>query len=92
MPSKKVVAQPAFSPVLFMTVEGEPMNFFLRPGPIKRKLQPLISAGGGMLCNVQQPGAILLTDPEDRSVIPESTAHWYMLNWEFMLISAGVYI
>lgn len=54
------------------------MNFFLRPGPIKRKLQPLISAGGGMLCNVQQPGAILLTDPEDRSVIPESTAHWYV--------------
>uniref|UniRef100_A0A3P9C8D3 Telomeric repeat-binding factor 2-interacting protein 1 n=1 Tax=Maylandia zebra TaxID=106582 RepID=A0A3P9C8D3_9CICH len=59
--------------ILFMTVEGEPMNFFLRPGPIKRKLQPLVSAGGGMLCNVQQPGAILLTDPEDRSVIPEST-------------------
>ncbi|XP_031587247.1 telomeric repeat-binding factor 2-interacting protein 1 isoform X1 [Oreochromis aureus] len=79
MPSKReVVARPAFSPVLFMTVEGEPMNFFLRPGPIKRKLQPLISAGGGMLCNVQQPGAILLTDPEDRSVIPESTAHWYV--------------
>lgn len=79
MPSKRqVVAQPAFSPVLFMTVEGEPMNFFLRPGPIKRKLQPLVSAGGGMLCNVQQPGAILLTDPEDRSVIPESTAHWYV--------------
>ncbi|KAL3978349.1 gamma-aminobutyric acid receptor subunit pi [Sarotherodon galilaeus] len=79
MPSKRqVVARPAFSPVLFMTVEGEPMNFFLRPGPIKRKLQPLISAGGGMLRNVQQPGAILLTDPEDRSVIPESTAHWYV--------------
>uniref|UniRef100_A0A3Q0SHZ2 Telomeric repeat-binding factor 2-interacting protein 1 n=1 Tax=Amphilophus citrinellus TaxID=61819 RepID=A0A3Q0SHZ2_AMPCI len=64
--------------VLFLTVEGEPMCFFLRPGPIKSKLQPLITAGGGMLCNVQQPGAILLIDPEERSTIPESTAHWYV--------------
>ncbi|XP_030585579.1 LOW QUALITY PROTEIN: telomeric repeat-binding factor 2-interacting protein 1-like [Archocentrus centrarchus] len=79
MPSKRQdVAQPAFSPVLFLTVEGEPMCFFLRPGPIKSKLQPLITAGGGMLCNVQQPGAILLIDPEERSTIPESTAHWYV--------------
>lgn len=31
-----------------------------------------------MLCNVQQPGAILLIDPEERSTIPESTAHWYV--------------
>ncbi|KAM7402326.1 hypothetical protein PAMP_017573 [Pampus punctatissimus] len=64
--------------VLFMTVDGEPMSFYLRPGPVKRKLQPLITAGGGLLCNVQQPGAILLIDPEERGSIPETTAHWYV--------------
>lgn len=64
------------SPVLFMTIDGEPMSFFLRPGPVKRKLQPLITAGGGLLCNVQQPGAILLINPEERDSIPETTAHW----------------
>ncbi|XP_029358410.1 telomeric repeat-binding factor 2-interacting protein 1 [Echeneis naucrates] len=66
------------SSVLFMTADGEPMTFFLRPGPVKRKLQPLITSGGGMLCNVQQPGAILLIDPEERGSIFESTAHWYV--------------
>uniref|UniRef100_A0A3Q1BS42 Telomeric repeat-binding factor 2-interacting protein 1 n=1 Tax=Amphiprion ocellaris TaxID=80972 RepID=A0A3Q1BS42_AMPOC len=68
MPSKQEnVVQPAYSPVLFMNVDGEPMSFFLRPGPTKRKLQPLITAGGGRLSNVQQPGVILLMDPEERS-------------------------
>uniref|UniRef100_A0A3Q1GAM1 Telomeric repeat-binding factor 2-interacting protein 1 n=1 Tax=Acanthochromis polyacanthus TaxID=80966 RepID=A0A3Q1GAM1_9TELE len=70
--------QPAYSPVLFMNVDGQPMSFFLRPGPTKRKLQPLITAGGGILSNVQQPGVILLMDPEERSSIPESTSHWYV--------------
>uniref|UniRef100_A0A8C9Y133 Telomeric repeat-binding factor 2-interacting protein 1 n=1 Tax=Sander lucioperca TaxID=283035 RepID=A0A8C9Y133_SANLU len=60
------VAKSNISPVLFLTVDGEPMSFFLRPGPVKLKLQPLITAGGGLLCNVQQPGAILLIDPEER--------------------------
>ncbi|XP_047438019.1 telomeric repeat-binding factor 2-interacting protein 1 isoform X2 [Mugil cephalus] len=79
MTSKQKDAAPAaVSPVLFMTVDGEPMSFFLRPGPAKRKLQPLISAGGGMMCNMQQPGAILLINPEERSSIPESTAHRYV--------------
>lgn len=64
------------SPVLFMTVDGEPMSFFLRPGPVKCKLQPLIAAGGGILSNVQRPGAILLIDPEENGSIPETTAHW----------------
>uniref|UniRef100_A0A8C5NCF3 Telomeric repeat-binding factor 2-interacting protein 1 n=1 Tax=Gouania willdenowi TaxID=441366 RepID=A0A8C5NCF3_GOUWI len=59
--------------VLFMTVDGDPMSFYLRPGPIKRRYQPLITAGGGTLCNVQQPGAILLIDPEEKTSIPEST-------------------
>ncbi|XP_068451346.1 telomeric repeat-binding factor 2-interacting protein 1 isoform X2 [Clinocottus analis] len=71
-------AKSNISPVLFMTVDGEPMTFFLRPGPVKRKLQPLITAGAGLLCNVQQPGAILLIDPEERAVIPESSAHWFV--------------
>ncbi|KAK1900758.1 Telomeric repeat-binding factor 2-interacting protein 1 [Dissostichus eleginoides] len=66
------------SPVLFLTVEGEPMSFFLRPGPVKCKLQPLIAAGGGTLSNVQRPGAILLIDPEENGSIPETTAHCYV--------------
>lgn len=64
------------SPVLFMATDGQPMSFFLRPSPAKRKLQPLIVAGGGMLCSVQQPGAILLIDPVEGSSIPASTTHW----------------
>ncbi|KAM9361308.1 telomeric repeat-binding factor 2-interacting protein 1 [Symphorus nematophorus] len=72
------VVKPDISPVLFMSVDGEPMTFFLRPGPAKRQLQPLITAGGGMLCSVQRPGAILLMDPEERSTIPEAAAHWYV--------------
>lgn len=77
MPSKQQDAvKSKISPVLFMTTDGEPMSFFLRPGPVKRKLQPLITAGGGLLCNVQQPGAILLINPEERDSIPETTAHW----------------
>uniref|UniRef100_A0A673A3I4 Telomeric repeat-binding factor 2-interacting protein 1 n=1 Tax=Sphaeramia orbicularis TaxID=375764 RepID=A0A673A3I4_9TELE len=79
MPSKQQdEAKSKISPVLFMTVSGEPMSFFLRPGPVKRKLQPLITAGGGMLCNVQKPGAILLIDPEERASVSETTAHWYI--------------
>ncbi|KAM8914748.1 telomeric repeat-binding factor 2-interacting protein 1 isoform 1-T2 [Spinachia spinachia] len=66
------------SPVLFMTVDGEPMTFFLRPGPVKLKLQPLITAGAGVLCNVQQPGAILLLEPEERRSISESATHWFV--------------
>ncbi|XP_073324596.1 telomeric repeat-binding factor 2-interacting protein 1 [Pagrus major] len=72
------VDKPNISPVLFMDVDGEPMSFFLRPGPVKRKLQPLITAGGGLLCNIQQPGAILLIDPEERGSFTETTAHWYV--------------
>ncbi|XP_076617149.1 telomeric repeat-binding factor 2-interacting protein 1 isoform X2 [Chaetodon auriga] len=72
------VAKLNISPVLFMAVDGEPMSFFLRPGPVKRKLQPLIKAGGGMLCNIQQPGAILLIDPEERGSLAENAAHRYV--------------
>uniref|UniRef100_A0A3B5M3L1 Telomeric repeat-binding factor 2-interacting protein 1 n=1 Tax=Xiphophorus couchianus TaxID=32473 RepID=A0A3B5M3L1_9TELE len=68
----------SISPVLFLTVEGEPMSFFLRPGPHKQKLQPLIRDGGGILCSVQVPGAILLIDPEENSSVLESDAHRYV--------------
>uniref|UniRef100_A0A3B4XWT2 Telomeric repeat-binding factor 2-interacting protein 1 n=1 Tax=Seriola lalandi dorsalis TaxID=1841481 RepID=A0A3B4XWT2_SERLL len=79
MPLKEEdVAKSNISSVLFMTAEGEPMSFFLRPGLVKSKLQPLITSGGGMLCNVQQPGAILLIDPEERGSLRETTAHWYV--------------
>ena len=76
MPSKQQDVKPKILSVLFMTLDGEPMSFYLRPGPAKSKLQPLITAGGGLLCKVQQPGAILLIDPEEKGSIPESTAHW----------------
>ncbi|XP_061639942.1 telomeric repeat-binding factor 2-interacting protein 1 isoform X2 [Phyllopteryx taeniolatus] len=72
------VTQCSISPVLFMTVEGEPLAFYLRPGPIKSKLQPLIKAGGGIMCNVQKPGAILLIDPEEKGTVSENTAHRYV--------------
>ncbi|KAM4587378.1 telomeric repeat-binding factor 2-interacting protein 1 isoform 1-T2 [Odontesthes bonariensis] len=78
MPSKRQDVSQSVSPVLFMTVDGEPMSFFLRPGPVKRKLQPLITAGGGLLCNVQQPGAILLIDPKERNSVLGSSVHWYV--------------
>ncbi|XP_047203760.1 telomeric repeat-binding factor 2-interacting protein 1 isoform X2 [Girardinichthys multiradiatus] len=78
MSSRRQDPAQSVSPVLFLTVEGEPMFFFLRPGPVKRKLQPLITAGGGMLCKVQQPGAILLIDPEEKTSVPESAAHRYV--------------
>ncbi|XP_029006891.1 telomeric repeat-binding factor 2-interacting protein 1 [Betta splendens] len=79
MPStQQDVVQSTISPVLFMTTDGEAMCFYLRPGPAKRRMQPLITAGGGLMCSVQQPGAILLLDPEDRGSVSETTAHWYV--------------
>ncbi|XP_041747822.1 telomeric repeat-binding factor 2-interacting protein 1 [Coregonus clupeaformis] len=66
------------SPVLFLTVDGEPMRFFLRPGPIKVQLQPIIKAGGGLVCRAQEPGAFLLVDPEEMGSVAGSAAHWYV--------------
>lgn len=70
------VRKSRISPVLFMAVDGQPMSFYLRPSPVKRKLQPLIVAGGGRLCSVQHPGSILLIDPVEGSSVPASTTHW----------------
>nr|XP_061813626.1 telomeric repeat-binding factor 2-interacting protein 1-like [Nerophis lumbriciformis] len=74
----KNINQHDISPVLFMTVEGEPMSFYLRPGPVKRKLHPLIRAGGGIMCQVQTPGSILLIDPKEKGTLSQSTAHQYV--------------
>ncbi|XP_036387828.1 telomeric repeat-binding factor 2-interacting protein 1 [Megalops cyprinoides] len=66
------------SQVLFLSETGKPMHFYLRPGPAKAQLQPLIKAGGGVVTSVQMPKAILLADPEDLAAVPASTAHWYV--------------
>ncbi|XP_051980423.1 telomeric repeat-binding factor 2-interacting protein 1 [Xyrauchen texanus] len=53
------------SPVLFLDISGHPMRFYLRPGPTKMQLYPLITNGGGIMCRNQEPGAILLAEPVD---------------------------
>ncbi|XP_048879634.1 telomeric repeat-binding factor 2-interacting protein 1 [Brienomyrus brachyistius] len=66
------------SPVLFLDLQGEPMRFFLRPGVSKAELQPIIKAGGGVVCKVQEPGAILLLDPEQVAKVPAMLANCYI--------------
>ncbi|KAG6940810.1 TERF2 interacting protein [Chelydra serpentina] len=56
-------AGPARSRTLFLQDDGSPMRFYVRPGPAKLQLAPLILAGGGRLCRVQEPGAVLLAQP-----------------------------
>ncbi|KAM8985638.1 telomeric repeat-binding factor 2-interacting protein 1 [Ara ararauna] len=48
---------------LFVWDNGSPMRFYVRPGPAKLRLAPLVLAGGGRLCRVQEPGAVLLAQP-----------------------------
>uniref|UniRef100_A0AAV2M4F7 Telomeric repeat-binding factor 2-interacting protein 1 n=1 Tax=Knipowitschia caucasica TaxID=637954 RepID=A0AAV2M4F7_KNICA len=45
---------------------------------MKQQLQPLITAGGGLLCNVQRPGAVLLCDPEDKTAEGENAAQRFV--------------
>ncbi|KAG5835891.1 hypothetical protein ANANG_G00248800 [Anguilla anguilla] len=54
------------------------MRFFLRPGAIKAQLQPVICAGGGVVCKMQEPNAILLMAPEEMNEVPVSTALQYV--------------
>ncbi|XP_027023668.2 telomeric repeat-binding factor 2-interacting protein 1 isoform X2 [Tachysurus fulvidraco] len=68
----------ATSAVLFLNVKGEPMRFFIRPGPIKVQLQPLISNGGGVVCRTQEPNAILLADPRDITAAVGAAGHFYI--------------
>ncbi|NWR27038.1 TE2IP protein, partial [Tachuris rubrigastra] len=48
---------------LFLWDDGRPMRFYVRPGVSKMRLAPLVLAGGGRLCRVQEPGAVLLAEP-----------------------------
>ncbi|KAF1397479.1 Telomeric repeat-binding factor 2-interacting protein 1, partial [Spheniscus magellanicus] len=48
---------------LFLWDDGSPMRFYVRPGLAKLRLAPLVLAGGGRLCRVQEPGAVLLAQP-----------------------------
>ncbi|XP_027588746.2 telomeric repeat-binding factor 2-interacting protein 1 [Pipra filicauda] len=56
-------AEAARSRSLFLWDDGRPMRFYVRPGAAKLRLAPLVLAGGGRLCRVQEPGAVLLAEP-----------------------------
>lgn len=48
---------------LFQTEDGAALRFYIRPGPAKVEVAPLILRQGGRLCAVQEPGSILLASP-----------------------------
>ncbi|XP_006888884.1 PREDICTED: telomeric repeat-binding factor 2-interacting protein 1 [Elephantulus edwardii] len=54
---------PTHSSTLFLRDDGSSMAFYVRPSPAKRRLSTLILHGGGTLCRVQEPGAVLLAQP-----------------------------
>uniref|UniRef100_A0A4W4FAF1 Telomeric repeat-binding factor 2-interacting protein 1 n=1 Tax=Electrophorus electricus TaxID=8005 RepID=A0A4W4FAF1_ELEEL len=66
------------SPVLFLNTKGEPMRFYIRPGPTKIQLQPLITRSGGVLCRTQESSAILLADPGETSIAMERARQFYI--------------
>ncbi|XP_062442609.1 telomeric repeat-binding factor 2-interacting protein 1 [Rhea pennata] len=57
------MAAAGLSRTLFLWDDGSPMRFYVRPGLAKLRLAPLVLAGGGRLCRVQEPGAVLLAQP-----------------------------
>ncbi|XP_075393497.1 telomeric repeat-binding factor 2-interacting protein 1 [Tenrec ecaudatus] len=54
---------PTHSQTLFVKEDGSSVSFYVRPSPAKRRLSTLILHGGGTLCRVQEPGAVLLAQP-----------------------------
>lgn len=54
---------PTHSSTLFVREDGTSISFYVRPSPAKRRLSTLILHGGGTLCRVQEPGAVLLAQP-----------------------------
>ncbi|XP_053464006.1 telomeric repeat-binding factor 2-interacting protein 1 [Nycticebus coucang] len=54
---------PTHSSTLFVREDGSSMCFYVRPSPAKRRLSTLILHGGGTVCRVQEPGAVLLAQP-----------------------------
>ncbi len=69
---------PDISPVLFLDASGQSMRFYVRPGPTKTQLYPLVTNGGGTLCRSQEPGAILLIDPGDANTVTSSSGQKYI--------------
>uniref|UniRef100_A0A8C1KIV8 Telomeric repeat-binding factor 2-interacting protein 1 n=1 Tax=Cyprinus carpio TaxID=7962 RepID=A0A8C1KIV8_CYPCA len=69
---------PDISPVLFLDTSGQSMRFYVRPGPTKTQLYPLVTNGGGTLCRSQEPGAILLIDPGDATTVTASSGQKYI--------------
>ncbi|XP_077326439.1 telomeric repeat-binding factor 2-interacting protein 1 [Lithobates pipiens] len=65
-----MAAPNSHSKALFVTPDGVPMRFYVRPGPNKRQLAPLITHGGGVVCRIQEPGAFLLADPTEDQLGP----------------------
>ncbi|XP_067855111.1 telomeric repeat-binding factor 2-interacting protein 1 [Heptranchias perlo] len=61
---------PSHSRTLFLGDDGDPLRFYIRPGPTKASLLPLIIHGGGVMCRIQEPGAILLTEAGDQQSLP----------------------
>ncbi|XP_074055937.1 telomeric repeat-binding factor 2-interacting protein 1 [Macrotis lagotis] len=54
---------PTHSRTLFVREDGSSISFYVRPSPTKRRLATLILHGGGTLCRVQEPQALLLAQP-----------------------------
>ncbi|XP_021503258.1 telomeric repeat-binding factor 2-interacting protein 1 [Meriones unguiculatus] len=54
---------PTHSSTLFVREDGSAMSFYVRPSQAKRRLSTLILHGGGTVCRVQEPGAVLLAQP-----------------------------
>lgn len=54
---------PTHSSTLFVREDGSAMSFYVRPSSAKRRLSTLILHGGGTVCRVQEPGAVLLAQP-----------------------------
>ncbi len=69
---------PDISPVLFLDTSGQSMRFYVRPGPTKTQIYPLVTNGGGALCRSQEPGAILLIDPGDAITVTSSFGQKYI--------------
>ncbi|XP_068943802.1 telomeric repeat-binding factor 2-interacting protein 1 isoform X2 [Petaurus breviceps papuanus] len=54
---------PTHSRTLFVREDGSSISFYVRPTPAKRRLSSLILHGGGTVCRVQEPEAVLLAQP-----------------------------
>lgn len=54
------------------------MRFYIRPGPAKAQLYDVITSGGGILCRIREPGAILLTDPNEALGTSDNSGQFYV--------------